>query len=95
MIFVKKTTESHTKWNLLVIFGKMRVIKIKIEVSDEIYKILNSILENGFSINNWQSIDINQVIDHLLFIAYAHDKFKEKTENEYFELIYKKRYQKK
>ena len=68
------------------------MIITKIEVSDENYKILKSILENGFSIDNWQSIDINQVIDHLLFIAYAYDKFKEKTENEYLELIYNKRY---
>lgn len=74
----------------------MRVIKIKIEVSEENYKILNSILKNGFVSyrNEWQPRNINQVIDHLLFTAWAYDRLRIKTVDEYLKLINKKRYQK-
>ena len=67
---------------------------IKIEISIENYKILNSILENGFVSyrNEWQSRNINQVIDHLLFIAWAYNRLRIKTVDEYLKLINKKRY---
>ena len=69
---------------------------MKIEISDENYKILNSILENGFVSyrNEWQPRDINQVINHLLFVAWAYDRLRQKTVDEYLKLMNKKRYQK-
>ena len=66
----------------------MRVIKIKIEVSEENYKILNSILENGFVsyCNEWQPRDINQVIARLIELVYYEDYLKDETSDIYWKL---------
>ena len=72
----------------------MRLIKTKIEISDENYKTLKSILDNGFCSyrNEWQPKDINQVIDHLIFIALNCNKLRINTVNQYLEEINKKRH---
>ena len=67
---------------------------MKIEISDENYKILNSILENGFVsyCNEWQPRDINQVINRLLLVAWAYNRLRQKTVDEYLKLMNKKRH---
>ena len=71
---------------------------INIEVSIEMYNVLNSIVNEGFSefyiyfnyINDIQPRNINQVIEHLINMAYLNDNLKEKSIDEYFKGINKK-----
>ena len=68
---------------------------INIEVSIEMYNVLNSIVNEGFScfyiyFNDIQPRNINQVIEYLINMAYLNDNLKEKSIDEYFKGINKK-----
>ena len=83
----------------MMVIKKMNNKKmINIEVSIEVYNVLNSIVNEGFSefyiyfnyINDIQPRNINQVIEHLINMAYLNDNLKEKSIDEYFKGINKK-----
>ena len=83
----------------MMVIKKMNNKKmINIEVSIEMYNVLNSIVNEGFSefyiyfnyINDIQPRNINQVIEHLINMAYLNDNLKEKSIDEYFKGINKK-----
>ena len=68
---------------------------INIEVSIEMYNVLNSIVNEGFSefyiyFNDIQPRNINQVIEYLINMSYLNDNLKEKSIDEYFKGINKK-----
>ena len=68
---------------------------IKIEISIEMYNVLNSIVDNGFSdfyiyFNDIQPRNKNQVIEHLINMAYLNGNLKEKSIDEYLKGINKK-----
>ena len=80
----------------MMVIKKMNNEKmINIEVSIEMYNVLNSIVNEGFSefyiyFNDIQPRNINQVIEHLINMAYLNDNLKEKSIDEYFKGINKK-----
>ena len=80
----------------MMVIKKMNNEKmINIEVSIEVYNVLNSIVNEGFCrfyiyFNDIQPRNINQVIEHLINMSYLNDILKEKTIDEYFKGINKK-----
>ena len=76
----------------MMVIKKMNNEKmINIEVSIEMYNVLNSILNEGFIyFNDIQPRNINQVIEYLINMSYLNDNLKEKTIDEYFKGINKK-----
>lgn len=80
----------------MMVIKKMNNEKmINIEVSIEMYNVLNSIVNEGFSgfyiyFNDIQPRNINQVIEYLINMAYLNDNLKEKSIDEYFKGINKK-----
>ena len=76
----------------MMVIKKMNNEKmINIEVSIEMYNVLNSIVNEGFIyFNDIQPRNINQVIEYLINIAYLNDNLKEKSIDEYFKGINKK-----